>query len=570
MLLSLLASGCLKVPASDPVGPEPEQTAAPKQAAVLWAGRSPGELYERGEVRAFRIEQGGQLIGQSWGRYVGPDGDGHHVFETRIELLPPGLPVVRSQGQLVLDDDGMIVSGFERSVAAELTFLRNGDTLSISDGARTDEVAIDEHTAYVAHGAVLHTELMYGLRRLAADSLDWRVVPLSGGPPFAWSAQVERAPSEVGGEATIRTNLGERITIQGGRLLALEAEGAAQRVVPDPVPKWPDWSVEAPKKLTYTPPPDATFSIEPIEIEGRGEEPTLAAEVLVPEGAQTDPRPGVVFLSRMAGEDRYGFSTPPPVDVGSHEIHDALAQAGFVVLRFDERGTGASENAVASFEQQVADARRAYAMLVVQPSVDPDRVLVIGHGEGGLRALALSAQEGEHLSGVALLASPGRRYEDVLRHQAKRRLEGAHPEVAKRALEEQDQMLADLRAGTPPPELAVHAQWLSEILALDPAKLVAQQRVPLLIVQGGKDFEVDPKLDAGSLVRAAKKHRVAHEVLRYPALDHLLKPEPETSSPQRYLEDRRVDAEAIADLVDWARRVTKRKPGRKRTPAKPG
>jgi len=372
----------------------------------------------------------------------------------------------------------------------------------------------------------------------------------------------------VGGQATIRTNLGERITLEGGRLLALEAEGAAQRVVPERVPSWPEWSIEAPEQLVYTPPPNATFSIEPIEIEGRGEEPTLAAEVLVPDGAQSDPRPGVVFLSRMAGEDRYGFSSPPPVDIGSHEIHDALAQAGFVVLRFDERGTGASEAATASFEQQVADARRAYAMLVVQPAVDPDRVVVIGHGEGGLRALALSAQEGEHLSGVALLASPGRRYADVLRDQAEHRLAGAHPEVRRRAIEEQEQMLVDLRAGKPPPELAMHAQWLSEILALDPKKLMAQQRVPVLIVQGGKDFEVDPKADARALVRAAKKARVKHELRQYPELDHLLKPEPEVSNPERYLEDRRVDAQVIEDLVDWTRRVTKRKPDRKRTPAK--
>jgi acetyl esterase/lipase len=114
-------------------------------------------------------------------------------------------------------------------------------------------------------------------------------------------------------------------------------------------------------------------------------------------------------------------------------------------------------------------------------------------------------------------------------------------------------MLEELADGRTPPELAADAQWLREILAQDPVAMVAKLQARLLVAQGGKDFEVDPKVDAQALARAAKKARVVHELRRYPELDHLFKIEPEASSPSRYLaEDRRVAPAFLADLVAWA------------------
>lgn len=552
----LAAPACLRVPEAEPVTVPPASAPAPARVSGLVApARGPGELYPLGHVRAFRIEQGGALIGRSWGRYAGRDPEGHHVFETRIELLPPGMTPVRSAGELRLDDTGALVAGFERSSIAALTFQREGEVLTITDGRRSDSLAFDETTGFIAHGAILHTEMMLAMRRLAADEMSWRVVSLSGGPPFSWSAEIVDAPSQPGGRATIETNLGERITIQDGRIVELTTKSAAQRVVEASDTTWPTWSVQPPRQLAYQKPAGARFAIEPVSVEGREGEPTLAGELLVPPSAHQQPAPAVLFLSRMAGEDRYGLSGPPAADLGSHEIHDALAEAGFVVLRFDERGIGASEAGKSSYLGQLQDARRAYATLLVQPTVDPARVIVVGHGEGALRALTLGALEGKHLAGVVALAMPGRRYADVLRAQAEARLGGAPPEVRRRALIEQDEMVAAVQAGHPPPELAPHADWLAEIFAVDPVKLVAQQRAPLLLVQGGKDFEADPQRDLDLLVRAAQKHRRTHTVLRYPDLDHLFKRELGLSRPERYREDRPVDAEFLTDLVAWARRT---------------
>lgn len=575
-LALVVPGGCLSVPSAGdgPSAPGDEVVSRPP---VAWSARTPGELYARGEVRAFEMKQGGERIGTSWGRYVGPEPGTpeHHRFETRIELEIPGRRV-RSTGRLVLDERGHLVRGYERSEAAELVFERKDDTIVIAlgDGSRADEIGYAperDDAAVMAHAAILHEELMFGLRELPEGELAWRLVSLSGGPPQAWSARVRILDRTEPVTARIETSLGEAITFRGGRILSIEASGSELEILEIPDAKWPAWTIEGPKQLRYAPPPDATFSLREVELPGASGEPMLWGEVAIP-NAGTGPFPGVVFVSSTGREDRHGFAGPPPVDLGSHEITDALASAGFVVMRFDERGRGKSAPGEASFDGQVEDARRAYRTLLVQPEVDPDRIVLIGHGEGGLRALAVAAGRGPTIRGVALLATPGRPYREVFLHQAEATLSRLPPTLRKDALEQQESMLDAIASGKEaPPELRDQAQWIREVLAFRLEPLVAQIDGALWLAQGGKDFEVDPKADLSALVGIVRRRSKPYRVARYPDLDHLFKHEPGQSSPTRYLEtDRRVDATFLADLVAWATEVTAQPKGKpsKRPPAK--
>jgi pimeloyl-ACP methyl ester carboxylesterase len=534
---------------------------------IAWDGRPVADLYAPGEIRGFEMHQGDRLIGRSWGRYVGPEGEGparRHRFETRIELLLPGRPPARAEGLLLLDDRGTLVEGHERSDAAELHFHRDGVVLRMSDGEREDEVLYDPErhdTAFMAHSAFFHEELMLGLRRLAAGTMAWRVVSLSGGPPVEWEATLVRAPREAGDQAILRTNLGEEITLEGGRIVRSQVTASGLRVeaMQDEV-IWPDFTITGPPRLRYTPPTDNAFALRELELPGRADEPALSGELLVPTGIPT-PAPAVLWISGTGREDRHGFAGPPPVDLGGHEITDALARAGLLVLRFDERGQGKSEAGPLTFSGQLEDVRRAYRTLLVQPEVDPDRVLVVAHGEGGLRALALASQEGEAIAGVALLASPGRPYVEVLRHQGQAALANVPPELRKQAREQQAQMIEELRAGKIPLELGDHADWLREALLLDPARMVARVSGPLWLAQGEADFEVDPKADPQALLAAAKTRgkRATVVLQRYAGLDHLFKPEPGHSNPGRYREPGRpVDPSFLTDLCTWAVAATRR------------
>ncbi|MCR9163312.1 MAG: alpha/beta hydrolase family protein [Nannocystaceae bacterium] len=557
--LGLLLSACLTPPPSveSTQAPEVGAVAAAQEAAVLWAGVSPAAAYPAGQTRAFEFVQSGRRIGRSWGRYVGPleEQPTHHRFETRIELELPGRAPLRSSGELILDEQGALVRGFERSDAAELTFVREDDTLRISDGQTEQEVGYDPQTVptgVMAHSAILHEELLLRLRPLQAGTLELRLLSLSGGIPAQWSGEVRQAQGAV----IVETNLGERITLRDGFIesIFVSASELSIETVAEP---WPTWEIRGPTRLTYAKPPGATFSRRDVEIPGSKDGPTLAGEVLVPRGE--GPHPAVLWVGSTGREDRYGFAGPPPVDLGAHEITDALAQAGFVVLRFDERGRGESEPGPLSFVGQVDDAKRAFGMLLVQPEVDPDRVVLVGHGEGGLRQLTLAANMPQGIVGIALLATPGRPYREVFLEQAAAALAELPPELRAGAATQQQKMVEAVEGGgAVPPELEGEAQWLREMFAVRPAKLFGRLSAPVFVAQGDKDFEVDPDADPIALRRAAKKAKLQVELRRYRDLDHLFKREPGRSMPSRYLEPgRHVDAAFIEDLVAWAKAQAK-------------
>jgi alpha-beta hydrolase superfamily lysophospholipase len=560
-------AACIEPPPALPPDAIAESGDGAGASQVAWDGMGPGDLYAPGEIRGFEMSQGGRLIGRSWGRYVGHTPEGHR-FETRTELLLPGRPPARAEGMVLLDDRGALVRGHERSDAAELRFTRDGTLLRLTDGAREDAVLYEPErhdTAFMAHSAIFHEELMLGLRRLAAGGMAWRVVSLSGGPPVEWEASLVRAPRKTGERAIIRTSLGEEITLEGGRLLRSRVAASGLEVVAMSEVAWPAWTIAGPPRLRYEPPADGAFALRELELPGRAGEPALYGELVVPARVAM-PAPAVLWISGTGREDRHGFAGPPPVDLGGHEITDALARAGLVVLRFDERGQGRSEDGPLTFSGQLEDVRRAFRTLVVQPEVDPDRVLLVAHGEGGLRALSLAAQEGEAIAGVALLGSPGRPFADVLLDQGQAALADVPPELREQAREQQQRMVAELRRGQVPPELADHGDWLRETLALDPARMVARVTGPVLVAQGGKDFEVDPVADARALHDAAAargKGRPA-ELRRYEGLDHLFRPELGRSTPARYREPgRAVDPTFLADLTAWAVQVTKPRKGKR-------
>ena len=543
----LVLSGCLQAP---PTGDETEAPglAETPETTIAAAARAIPELYRPGEIRGFEFTQSGQLIGRSIGRYDGPverDGQTLHRFSTRVELLPPDAEPLRFASELLVDARGDLVEGWERSMAAELRFHVASDQAllhieadaGLSDN-QTAELGYAPGTAFMGYMSTLHEELMLAQRELTIGDNEWRLISISAGRADPWSATV----GKQGNTVVLDTSLGEEIWLEEGRITRIEVADDQLVVTTMAHPRWPDWEVTGPQALRYTKPAGASFEIRPVELPGAADEPVLHGDVLVPDPRKhgPGPYPGVVFLGGSVSADRHGFAGPPAVDLGYHEITDALAEAGFVVVRYDERGVGESEDGPPSWKGQRSDARRAFRTLLVQPEVDPDRVLVIGHAEGGWRALSLAQERPKEVVGVALLATLGRGYAELFASQ---------PEIL-RALETGKDL---------PPQLAPMARWYGEILVEDPDALVFRAHVPLWIAQGGKDFETDPVKDLSALTASARKYKREFEVARFPELDHHFKRELGQSTHTSYLERRPVDVAFLAELVAWAAQASKAK-----------
>jgi dienelactone hydrolase len=226
-----------------------------------------------------------------------------------------------------------------------------------------------------------------------------------------------------------------------------------------------------------------------------------------------------------------------------------LADRGIATLRFDKRGMYANAAELPkdkakygdffTWENFVGDAVSAVKFLREQPEIDPDRVGILGHSEGGLLALeAARALQSEHhpLAVLTLISTPGRPIDAVITDQLKGLLarQGATPQQAEYFLGENVRITrAILQSGNVPPDVpaglsALYPPYLGKFLhsemELDPCKTLADFSGPVLIVAGSADAQVSPDRDAKALdaALAARKDDV-HMLSIIPDASHNLK-----------------------------------------------
>src|SRR5262245_55076323 len=115
--------------------------------------------------------------------------------------------------------------------------------------------------------------------------------------------------------------------------------------------------------------------------------------------------PAVVMITGISKHER-NEGNPPFTPF--RDIADVLGRAGIAVLRVDDRGVGASTgdfDKATSFDE-ADDVRTELAWLRKQSGIDPKRVGVVGHSEGGLIALVVGASD-PSLAAVVVLAGSG-------------------------------------------------------------------------------------------------------------------------------------------------------------------
>jgi len=239
-----------------------------------------------------------------------------------------------------------------------------------------------------------------------------------------------------------------------------------------------------------------------------------------PGGDATDHRPpAVLLLPSLLPRDRDGrldrrrhpgwFLPAPRFERGilAH-LSLALAARGVASLRYDKRGCGRSGGrwAEAGLFTLIDDARDAIGVLRGHPRVDPSRIGIAGHGEGGWLALSVAAAD-PAIGPLTLIGAPARGLRDVLRRavaerarlRRSQRPEPAHPFVLAldRGLEE---LIERADRGEPRMVLALPggrravlglAAW-EQAMRISTRALATLQRRSVTLVHGERDVWVDP------------------------------------------------------------------------------
>ena len=254
----------------------------------------------------------------------------------------------------------------------------------------------------------------------------------------------------------------------------------------------------------------------------------LSGTLLMPDNLKTGSVLPVVLI--VAG------SGPVNRDGNISHIHnnslkflaEGLADTGIASLRYDKRGIGQSRSETINesdmrFSGNVDDALSWYDLL--QKDDRFSKIIFAGHSEGAL-VVTLAAQQREKLptklKGVVLLTGAGTPAGELLRKQL---LKAGLPEgLRTEASEALDRLEQGKRVEPVSKELnAVFRQSVQNYLiswfAIDPAKELARLTLPVLIVSGGQDLQVEA-VEATKLARSVQQGQLLH----IEAMNHILKP----------------------------------------------
>ncbi len=340
------------------------------------------------------------------------------------------------------------------------------------------------------------------------------------------------------------------------------------------------------------PQPPYPYREEEVSFRNTSENFGLAGTLTVPEGA--GPFPAVVLITGSGQQDRdETLFHHKPFKV----IADHLTRNGIAVLRYDDRGVGGSKGSLtgATSLSFAGDAEAAVTFLAGRPEIDPKKIGLAGHSEGGLIA-PIVASRNSTIAFVISLAGPGvTGYDAIIQQNIDFFRVTGMPEadlekqlhmlrnifrfvmagedqrtVAKQAMEWYNKEL-DAKGVTPEErreQMSQFAQalvqtnnaWWKYFLSSDPAQFWSKVRCPVLALNGDKDIQVNHAQNLPAIKAAVKKggNRKVKTV-SLPGLNHLFQ-RAETGAVTEYATIEETFSPAALDLMtSWIRKTLKMK-----------
>ncbi|HTL29722.1 MAG TPA: alpha/beta fold hydrolase [Tepidisphaeraceae bacterium] len=326
------------------------------------------------------------------------------------------------------------------------------------------------------------------------------------------------------------------------------------------------------------------YNEQEVVIDNRAAGVKLGGTLTLPKRTSTQPShslPAVLLITGSGAQDRdESLLGHRPFLI----IADHLTRAGIAVLRLDDRGVGKSTGdfVKATETDFVSDAKVAIDYLRHHPDIDPKRVGVLGHSEGGIIGPKLAADDPQ-IAFVVMVAGPGIPMDELLLQQS-REVAMVLGEDAASIARNQDavrETFAILKQTSDPPDLEqklrsinerelaalpadqrqafggkdridaqikmITSPWFRELLRYDPAPTLAKLKCPVLAIGGEKDLQVAAKENLAGIKRA----NPSIETHSMPGLNHLLQ-HCKTGSPAEYSTiEETMSPEVLKMVGDW-------------------
>jgi fermentation-respiration switch protein FrsA (DUF1100 family) len=292
---------------------------------------------------------------------------------------------------------------------------------------------------------------------------------------------------------------------------------------------------------------------EEVSYENKVQGDTLAGTLTIPPGK--GPFTAVLLITGSGPQDRdETLLGHKPFLV----LSDWLTRRGIEVLRVDDRGVGKSTGTfkTATTADFATDVEAGVAFLVGRPEVNPKKIGLIGHSEGGVIAPMVAARNHD-VGFIVMMAGSGVPGDQILVEQRTLIAKASgvsKEEVEKGALEEREVLAMVVKEKDSPeltkdleklgetlkdPELGgqipvLTTPWFRYFLSYDPAPALRKVSCPVLAINGEMDLQVPPKQNLPVIRRALEEGGNKNfEVDELPGLNHLFQTAT-TGSPGEY------------------------------------
>lgn len=292
---------------------------------------------------------------------------------------------------------------------------------------------------------------------------------------------------------------------------------------------------------------------------GAGTDYPLKGLLTLPDGPGPFPAVVLVHGSGSSNMDEKIYKLTPFKDLA-----EALAGHGIAAIRYDKRSYTHGlkmlrQGDITVRQETIEDALLATALLRADPRIDKDRVFLIGHSMGAMLAPRIDA-EGGNYRGLILMAGTLRNLEDILLAQNEEvidelpkflrplmvrqvsKLQKAFEGLYQRS--DEDAKSVKIGGGT--------TLYYFKEMGLHPAKDYLETFTrPLLILQGGKDFQVKADVDYAQY-RALLEGRDNVTFRLYPELNHCFVPAIYTQiskAKQEYRPERHIGRDVTSDIA---------------------
>jgi hypothetical protein len=269
--------------------------------------------------------------------------------------------------------------------------------------------------------------------------------------------------------------------------------------------------------------------------------------------------PAVVLVPGAGVGDRDGVIAGVPI-LG--QLAGALADAGFVAVRFDKRGYGQSGGRAesATLGDFAEDAISVMKWLAARRDIDPKRIAIAGHSEGAWVALLAASRE-RRIAAVVSIAAPSVTGAELVLEQQRQALDRLNLTPAERQekIDLQTKIHSAVITGRGWDALPLDTRrqadtpWFQSLLMFNPEKVVEDLRQPVLFLHGALDKQV-PVTHAERIADLTRKESRSKSVnvVTVRGINHLLVPAV-TGEVEEYgtLTTRNVSGDVTMAVSDW-------------------